>query len=297
MGDVLGGRFPLAGGIAAPWSREQRLWWLLWARCPGLGWVRLQALDQGCGGLALAWRAPATGLASLPGWHAGLVPAVERFRSHWGEDPLAQLAQLEPRLGLGVVLPGDRRWPLAIGALERPPLALWWQGRGALWSLLAGRRAVAVVGTVVAVVAVGTVVAVVVVVVTVGAVVVAGALRLYELVPTLRVPYARPVQLPTVHCPPTHLSLRCAAGAACLLELQLLVVHWCLREWSWGRGLALLGLLLCTFSFFPSAVCACSRVQLKCCLCRVFVYTLARGSFGVFFSPHALAGSERSVCG
>jgi DNA processing protein len=78
---------------------------------------------------------------------AGLVPAVERFRSHWGEDPLAQLAQLEPRLGLGVVLPGDRRWPLAIGALERPPLALWWQGRGALWSLLAGRRAVAVVGT------------------------------------------------------------------------------------------------------------------------------------------------------
>ncbi len=147
MGDVLGGRFPLAGGIAAPWSREQRLWWLLWGRCPGLGWVRLQALDQGCGGLALAWRAPAAGLASLPGWHAGLVPAVERFRSHWGEDPLAQLAQLEPRLGLGVVLPGDRRWPLAIGALERPPLALWWQGRGALWSLLAGRRAVAVVGT------------------------------------------------------------------------------------------------------------------------------------------------------
>ncbi len=157
--------------------------------------------------------------------------------------------------------------------------------------------AVAVVGTVVAVVAVGTVVAVVVVVVTVGAVVVAGALHPYEHVPTLRVPYARPVQLPTVHCPPTHLSLRCAAGAACLLELQLLVVHWCLREWSWGRGLALIGLLLRTFSFFPSAVCACSRVQLKCCLCRVFVYTLAPGSFGVFFSPHALAGSERSVCG
>lgn len=154
--------------------------------------------------------------------------------------------------------------------------------------------AVAVVGTVVAVVVVGTVGAVVVVVVTVGAVVVAGVLHLYEHVPTLRVPCARPVQLPTVHCPPTHLSLRCAAGAACLLELQLLVVHWCLREWSWGRGLALIG-LFCTFSFFPSAVCACSRVQLKCCLCRVFVYTLAPGSFGLFFSPHALAGSECSV--
>jgi DNA processing protein len=71
---------------------------------------------------------------------------VERFRRCWGDDPLALLAQ-ETRPGHRVLLPGDPRWPSGIALLERPPLALWWQGRGTLWPLVAGRRAVAVVGT------------------------------------------------------------------------------------------------------------------------------------------------------
>jgi len=132
--------------LRLPWNREQRLWWLLWARCPGVGWVRLQALEHGFGDLAAAWRAPAVDLAGLPGWHGGLVPAVERFRRQWGADPLSGLSGTCQR-GLRVLVPGDRRWPLGIEGLERPPLALWWQGRGALWSLVAQRRAVAVVGT------------------------------------------------------------------------------------------------------------------------------------------------------
>lgn len=51
------------------------------------------------------------------------------------------------RGGRGVLLPGDGRWPAAMAGLPRPPLALWWRGDGALWSPLARRAAVAVVGT------------------------------------------------------------------------------------------------------------------------------------------------------
>ena len=128
------------------WSAEQRLWWLLWCRCPGLGWVRLGGLDRACGGLAQAWALPLHTLLRRTGWSPGLGCSVERFREHWGEDPLPRLAR-ELQRGPRVLLPGDRRWPRGARSLERPPLALWWQGRGSLWPLLAERRAVAVVGT------------------------------------------------------------------------------------------------------------------------------------------------------
>lgn len=144
-----GGRAPTGSAAAtAPrgWTFEQRLWWLLWASCPGLGWVRLGALQQACGDLATAWSMPAEILCRLPGWHAGLRPRLEAFRSRWGPDPLRRFAAAGPS-ARRVLLPGDRRWPAALGGLERPPLALWWCGRGSLWSLLAGRQAVAVVGT------------------------------------------------------------------------------------------------------------------------------------------------------
>jgi DNA processing protein len=54
---------------------------------------------------------------------------------------------LEARAGRGVLLPGDPPWPEGVRRLARPPLALYWLGRGSLWPLLMKRRAVAVVGT------------------------------------------------------------------------------------------------------------------------------------------------------
>jgi DNA processing protein len=131
-----------------PWTREQRLWWLLWSRCAGVGWVRLRSLVQVSGDLASAWSWPAEAFAALPGWHAGLLPGVQAFRRHWGPDPLARLGQLA-EAQRRVLLPGDARWPQALEDAQgvRPPLALWWRGRGSLWTTLARRRAVAVVGT------------------------------------------------------------------------------------------------------------------------------------------------------
>ncbi|WP_323247284.1 DNA-processing protein DprA [Synechococcus sp. CCY9202] len=132
---------PLVG-----WPARRRLWWRLWCRCPGLGWQRLQALEQGCGSLEEAWRAPRRQLEALPGWGARLAEQVVAFRLSWGDDPLCHPA-LHRREDRRLLLPGDPSLPPAVRWLERPPLALHWRGRGSLWAPLRRRQAVAVVGT------------------------------------------------------------------------------------------------------------------------------------------------------
>ena len=144
MGDLVQGAFPRRA--VPPWDRQRRLWWLLWSRCPGLGWQRLRALEVSCGGLAAAWRASAAELGAVPGLGEALVAEVERFRRRWGDRPLEIFAP-RCRFGRGVLVPGDLGWPRGLGELQRPPLQLCWQGRGSLWPHLGHRRSVAVVGT------------------------------------------------------------------------------------------------------------------------------------------------------
>jgi DNA processing protein len=128
------------------WARERRLWWLLWSGCPGIGSVRLQALDRAFVSLAAAWRAPWEAFARLPGWHAGLEEPLTSYRRRWGEDPLPAWSR-HCAGGVGVLLPGDASWPPAMKHLARPPVALYWKGRGSLWASLQIPQAVAVVGT------------------------------------------------------------------------------------------------------------------------------------------------------
>lgn len=130
---------------AEGWSRSQRLWWLLWCRCPGVGWVRLLQLLHAFGDLAVAWQEPLDRYRDRLGWGEALLRAVESFRRAWGQDPLPRFAASAPDRRL--LLPGDRRWPAGVIDLDRPPLALHWQGRGSLWRQLGSRRSVAVVGT------------------------------------------------------------------------------------------------------------------------------------------------------
>ena len=153
MGDLVPGKFPLAASpepllaaCPAPWNARQRLWWLLWSLCPGIGVRRLRRLVLLPGGLEAAWLLPVELLAAQMGWPRSLGPAVDQFRSRWGNDPLSRLARAG-QAGRRVLLPGDRRWPEAMEALDRPPPALHWRGRGSLWAPLASRLAVAVVGT------------------------------------------------------------------------------------------------------------------------------------------------------
>ncbi len=128
------------------WSQSRRLWWWLWSRCPGLGWVRLNRLWARYPDPAVAWSAPVAELLRGLELPARSGPAIDRFRRHWGVEPLAAaqaaLAEQGP-----VLLPGDPALPEAVMELERPPLALHWRGRGSLWAPLRLRQAVAVVGT------------------------------------------------------------------------------------------------------------------------------------------------------
>lgn len=132
--------------MGLPWPERRRRWWLLWAGCPGLGIRRLEGLEQRFGSLEEAWKAPAADLAAVQGLGAGLRAAVEAYRQRHGADPVAA-GKPAPAAMCRVLLPGDPANPRAFTALERPPLAIYWQGQGALWPVLRRREAVAVVGT------------------------------------------------------------------------------------------------------------------------------------------------------
>lgn len=132
---------------AAPgWTADERLWWLLWAGVPGLGTAALRQLLEAFGSLQAAWAAPLETLGAVPGLGAVRLAAIRAHRCRYGPDPLAAM-RASGRHGLGQLLPGDRAFPPALAALSRPPLVLYWRGRGSLWAPLRQRRAIAVVGT------------------------------------------------------------------------------------------------------------------------------------------------------
>jgi DNA processing protein len=147
-GAHLGGslRAECVAPLGLGWGREQRLWWLLWSACPGLGWVSLRAIEAHFGGLGVAWGSPIESFPRLAGLGAGWRERILRFRRSWGERPLERWAE-QVRGGRRVLLPGDPASPAALRQLTRPPLGLYWCGRGSVWPLLARRQAVAVVGT------------------------------------------------------------------------------------------------------------------------------------------------------
>lgn len=131
---------------AAGWCQEQRLWWLLWSGCPGVGLNRLLAIRANFCSWGAAWAAPAEAFAGLAGLGLLGCRQLERYRAKWGPDPLAE-AHRQLQGGRRVLLPADPAFPPGLLALERPPLRLHWSGNGWLWPLLRRRQAIAVVGT------------------------------------------------------------------------------------------------------------------------------------------------------
>ena len=121
-----------------------RGWWWLWARCPGLGAVRIAALR----GLAVAqgvgpdelWRWPIERLRQELTWPRSCADGVERYRRLKGERP-------DLAVPSDALLPGDLHWPESLNRLHRSPPVLHHRGRQDLWGLLQRRQAVAIVGT------------------------------------------------------------------------------------------------------------------------------------------------------
>jgi DNA processing protein len=137
------------------WATEQeRLWTLVWAECPGIGWRRLQRLEHQFGSLAVAWQANDSQLShALTGSTALQAAELERltaYRQRLGPEPIGDPITPRDRQRLQrqrCLLLGDSSLPESLDRLERPPLQLFWQGRGQLWPRLRERQAVAVVGT------------------------------------------------------------------------------------------------------------------------------------------------------
>ena len=148
MGELL--RLPLARHSTA---EGQRLWRQVWAQCPGIGGQRLQRLEQAFGQLDRAWRADGEQLKRV--LHGTRLSArgleeLQAYRQQLGPEPVSETPTPQQRRRWGVqrcLMPGDRSWPPALQQLERPPLQLFWQGRGSLWACLRRQQAVAVVGT------------------------------------------------------------------------------------------------------------------------------------------------------
>ena len=74
---------------AMAWDARRRLWWWLWSRCPGMGWVRLNRLWAQLPDPALAWAMPTQQLCDWAQLPPSRAAALDAFRAHWGEDPLA----------------------------------------------------------------------------------------------------------------------------------------------------------------------------------------------------------------
>ena len=91
-------------------------------------------------GLAEIWLWPEEQLRKALPWPAHLFQALDLHRREWGVAPSIQVPD-------EALLPIDSFWPDGLRSLKRPPLALFWKGRAALWRCLGDRQAVAIVGT------------------------------------------------------------------------------------------------------------------------------------------------------
>lgn len=157
MGELLSGPFcssPNPSPHRGVGSTEtHRLWHLIWSHCPGVGWRRLQQLEQLFGDLEQAWQASALSLEHALGgtrMSAKDLERIEAYRQRVGPIPLSHPPTTQQRLQWSsrrCLLPTDTAFPTSLSATEQPPLALYWQGRGSLWAPLRQRQAIAVIGS------------------------------------------------------------------------------------------------------------------------------------------------------
>lgn len=121
-----------------------REWRWVWGCCPGIGSVRLAALEALAASkqlsLAHLWRWPLHRLAEELSWPERVWNQLDRYRQHCGIHPTCDIPA-------NALLQGDQNWPEPLNALEAAPLCLFYRGDTLLLQALQRRKAVAVVGT------------------------------------------------------------------------------------------------------------------------------------------------------
>jgi DNA processing protein len=137
-----------------PRAEEERLWRLIWANAPAIGWLRMERLEAMFGTLELAWQATEPDLLHALSGRTQLrqreQASLAAYRAELGPQPLSSPPSPEQRQRWaqpGCLSADDPAFPPALLELDRPPLRLFWRGRGSLWPRLAAAQAVAVVGT------------------------------------------------------------------------------------------------------------------------------------------------------
>ena len=118
--------------------RSRRLTWYRWATIDGFGVATLQRLEAVFGSLEVAWQTPLPLLQQRGALNKNQVQALTAALALETPPPLP------PRRWLA---PTDPAFPAPLRQLDRPPLQLFWQGKGSTWAYLNRRQAVAVVGS------------------------------------------------------------------------------------------------------------------------------------------------------
>ncbi len=116
--------------------RSRRVAWYRWARIDGFGVATLRRLEAVFGNLDAAWQMPLPVLQHRGGLNKNQMKALTAA--------LEPSPPLPPRRWLA---PTDPAFPNPLRQLDRPPLQLFWQGKGSTWAYLNRKQAVAVVGS------------------------------------------------------------------------------------------------------------------------------------------------------
>ena len=116
--------------------RSRRLAWYRWASMDGFGVATLRRLEAVFGSLEAAGQMPLPVLQQRGSLNKTQVQALTAALDTPPPQP--------PRRWLA---PSDPAFPAPLRQLDRPPLQLFWQGKGSTWAYLNRRQAVAVVGS------------------------------------------------------------------------------------------------------------------------------------------------------
>jgi DNA processing protein len=105
---------------------EERTYWLVWSKLPGIGAVLLKRIHQHFGNLKEAWKASPSALNEVEGLGGKMVQKLVEGRSQLDpEEYLAKHCQQNPHFWT----PADPEYPILLLEIPSPPPVLYYRGK------------------------------------------------------------------------------------------------------------------------------------------------------------------------